>query len=69
MCTHASALIDVEKYKSICIVKKDNESTGTIICQCIEDLFTGDLKKDFNLTYWINPDRSELFFAEKSYPC
>ena len=65
MCTHASALIDVEKYKSICIVKKDNEEIGTKACQCFEDLFTGDLKKDFNLTYWINPDRSELFFAKK----
>lgn len=65
MCTHASALVDVEKYKSICIVKKDSEATGTKICQCTDDLFTGDLKKDFNLSYWINPDRSELFFAKK----
>lgn len=65
LCTHASALIDVEKYKSICIVKKDDESVGTKVCQCTDDLFTGDQKKDFNLSYWINPDRSELFFAKK----
>lgn len=65
MCTHASALIDVERYKSICIVKKDSELLGTRVCQCVDDIFTGDKKKDFNLSYWINPDRSELFFARK----
>ena len=65
MCTHASALIDVERYKSICIVKKDSEVIGTQVCQCTDDIFTGDKKKDFNLSYWINPDRSELFFAKR----
>lgn len=65
LCTHASALIDVERYKSICIVKKDSEQTSTEICQCTADIFTGDSKKDFNLSYWINPDRSELFFAKR----
>jgi AAA ATPase domain len=65
MCTHSSALIDVELYKSICIVNKDSEALGTQACQCVEDVFTGDTKKDFNLSYWINPDRSELFFARK----
>lgn len=65
LCTHASALIDVERYKSICVVKKDSDATGTQICQCTDDIFTGDKKKDFNLSYWINPDRSELFFAKR----
>lgn len=65
ICTHASALIDVERYKSICIVKKDSEEVGTQICQCGDDIFTGDKKKDFNLSYWINPDRGELFFAKR----
>jgi AAA ATPase domain len=65
MCTHASALVDVERYKSICIVKKDSEVIGTQVCQCTDDIFTGDKKKDFNLSYWINPDRSELFFAKR----
>lgn len=65
LCTHASALIDVERYKSICIVKKDSDATGTQVCQCTDDIFTGDKKKDFNLSYWINPDRSELFFAKR----
>lgn len=65
LCTHASALIDIEKYSSICIVKKDSDEEGTKICQFTGELFVGDNKKDFNLAYWINPDRSEMFFAKK----
>ena len=65
LCTHASTLIDVERYKSICIVRKDDESRGTEICQCSDDIFSGDGKRDFILSYWINPDRSELFFAKR----
>ena len=65
LCTHSSALIDLEKYRSICIVRKYSKELGTKIFQCTEDIFSGDKKKDFNLSYWVNPDRSELFFARK----
>lgn len=65
LCTHSSGLIDVERYKSIYIATKDDELNGTKVKQCTEDLFEGDSKKDFNLSYWINPDRGELFFASK----
>ncbi len=65
LCTHSSALIDLEHYKSICIVKKEFSIEGTTVCQYTDDLFAGNKKKDFNLSYWINPDRSELFFAKK----
>ncbi|EPJ45124.1 MAG: ATP-dependent OLD family endonuclease [Osedax symbiont Rs1] len=65
LCTHSSGLIDVERYKSIYIATKDNGNNETIIKQCVENLFDGDTKKDFNLSYWINPDRGELFFASK----
>jgi len=65
LCTHASALIDVERYKSICIVRKYDDARGTETCQCFDEIFSGDGKKDFNLSYWINPDRSELFFAKR----
>ncbi len=65
LCTHSSALISVDNYKSICMVRKESDQIGTEIRQCIEDIFTGDTKKDFNLSYWLNPDRSELFFAKK----
>ncbi|WP_049721459.1 ATP-dependent nuclease [Gilvimarinus polysaccharolyticus] len=65
LCTHSSGLIDVERYKSIYIATKENNSDETKVKQCTEDLFEGDSKKDFNLSYWINPDRGELFFASK----
>ncbi|MCW8331750.1 AAA family ATPase [Photobacterium sp. SDRW27] len=65
LCTHSSSLIDLSKYKSICIVRKESTQQGTKACQCTDELFVGDGKKDFNLSYWINPDRSELFFAKK----
>lgn len=63
--THSSGLIDLDRYKSICIVRKDSNERGTEVYQCTEDVFSGDDKKDFNLSYWVNPDRSELFFASK----
>lgn len=65
LCTHSSGLIDIERYKSIYIATKENEIIGTKIKQCKDELFEGDAKKDFNLSYWINPDRGELFFASK----
>jgi CRISPR-associated exonuclease Cas4 len=65
LCTHSSGLIDVERYRSIYIATKENGSDETKVKQCTDDLFEGDSKKDFNLSYWINPDRGELFFASK----
>lgn len=65
LCTHSSGLIDVERYKSIYIANKETGSDETTVKQCVDDLFEGDAKKDFNLSYWINPDRGELFFASK----
>lgn len=65
LCTHSSGLIDVERYKSIYIATKETGADETTVKQCVDDLFEGDAKKDFNLSYWINPDRGELFFASK----
>ncbi len=64
--THSSSFIDLEMYKSICKVYKTDVNEGSKILQCTEDLFTlADDKKNFNMSYWINPDRGELFFAER----
>ncbi|NJO00700.1 MAG: OLD family endonuclease [Bacteroidia bacterium] len=64
--THSSSFIDMDMYRSICIVKKNNPAEGTRVWQCQERLFAQeDEKKQFNLSYWINPDRGELFFAKK----
>lgn len=63
--THSSALVDLSRYKSICIVRKDGLEEGTKACQCEEDIYSDNDKKNCNLTYWVNPDRGELFFATK----
>lgn len=63
--THSSALVHVERYKSIFIITKEDEIVGSKVKYCKEELFIGNGKKDFNISYWINPDRGELFFAKK----
>lgn len=66
ICTHSSSFIDLNFHRSICIVKKDKIEEGTKILQCTNNLFDADEeKKLFDMTYWINPDRGELFFAKK----
>ncbi len=64
--THSSFFVNLNDYKSICIANKDQSQNATSTCQCTEELFQElDDKKKFNLAYWINPDRGELFFAKK----
>ena len=65
LCTHSSSFIHLDKYKSICIVRKNNQEEGTKIFQCEDEILIDNKKQDFNLKYYINPDRSELFFAKK----
>lgn len=62
--THSNNFINLHMYKSICIVRK-NKNFGTKVFQFKGHLFSGDEIKNFNMNYWINPDRSELFFAKK----
>jgi predicted ATP-dependent endonuclease of OLD family len=64
--THSSSFIDLENYKSIIIAQKRTIEEGTKVKQCNEDLFASlDDRRKLNLIYWINPERSELFFAKK----
>jgi CRISPR-associated exonuclease Cas4 len=65
LCTHSSSLISLSNYKSISIVRKNNETKETKITQYQKELFMGNEKQNFNLLSWINPDRAELFFAKK----
>lgn len=65
LCTHSSSLISLEKYKSIAIVRKDNDTKETNITQYQEEILEEDEKKNFQLVSWINQDRAELFFAKK----
>lgn len=61
--THSSNFISLKHYKSICIMRKSK--FGSQAFQFKGNLFSGDEVKYFNMNYWINPDRSELFFAKK----
>lgn len=64
--THSNSFIDLENYNSIIIAQKRTVEEGTKIKQCRQNLFANlDDKKKLNLIYWINPERSELFFAKK----
>lgn len=59
VCTHSGSFIGLKQYKSICIVRRDLE--GTRVFQQRKNIFSRDEVKRFNMNYWINPDRSELF--------
>jgi len=69
VCSHSSHFVDLDYYKSICIVNKTTVELGTELRQCITDLFHGmgtdDKKNRFHAAHWINPDRGEMFFAKK----
>lgn len=64
MTTHSSNFVSLEDYKSINIVRK-NTHHNTEIFNYQGELFNGDELQTFNMNYWINPDRGELFFAKK----
>lgn len=61
--TYSSCFIGLKQYKSICLIKKYNNKIS--ITQTDNELFKDDEIKAFNMNYWINPDRAELFFAKK----
>ncbi|MDR1834398.1 MAG: AAA family ATPase [Fusobacteriaceae bacterium] len=63
LATHSGNFVNLKDYKSICIVR-DGEK-GTEVFQYKGNLFSGDEIQNFNMSYWINPDRSELFFASR----
>jgi putative ATP-dependent endonuclease of the OLD family len=69
ICTHSSFFIDMDAYRSIVIVNKTSSTEGSRFLQATKELFEGDdraeRKRRFNMCYWFNPDRSELFFARK----
>jgi CRISPR-associated exonuclease Cas4 len=66
VCTHSAAFLSLEYYKSITIIRKPSIEVGTTIFQFTQDLFPDVQQKNiFNMTYWINPDRGELFFSKK----
>jgi len=66
MSTHSSSFLSLDWYRSICRVLKRSPNSPTEVSQCTTELFQdADARKKFNMAHWINPDRSELFFAKK----
>ena len=69
LCTHSTHFVDLECYKEIVIISKEDSAKGSEVRQCTEDLFEGDgiaeKKKQFHMAQWINPDRGEMFFARR----
>lgn len=67
--THSSFFVDMRLYRNICIVFRPDRDAGSLPLQCEREPFAQDeekaAKKLFNITYWLNPDRNELFFARK----
>ncbi|WP_432204518.1 ATP-dependent nuclease [Cetobacterium somerae] len=61
--THSSYFVGLKEYKSICLIKKIKNEIN--LFQHTGELFNGDEIKKFNMNYWINPDRGEMFFAKK----
>jgi len=69
VCSHSSHFVDLDQYRNIGAISRENAEIGTTIRQCTEDLFdddtTSDRKKRFHMARWVNPDRGEMFFAKK----
>ncbi|MCJ7601914.1 MAG: ATP-dependent endonuclease [Desulfobulbaceae bacterium] len=67
--SHSPQFIDMSAYRDIAIVEKTDSNVGSCVRQSNAVLFDGetnvDRKRRFNLGYWINPERAELFFARK----
>ena len=61
--TTSSRFIELNNYHSLCLFRKTNNDIE--IFQYQGKLFSGDEITNFNMNYWINPDRSEIFFAKK----
>ncbi|MBO9347232.1 MAG: ATP-dependent endonuclease [Chloroflexus sp.] len=69
VCTHSTHFVNVERYKEIAIITKENPQEGSRARQCTCELFEGndlaERKKRFHMAQWINPDRGEMFFAKR----
>ncbi|MBK1671607.1 hypothetical protein CKO28_26810 [Rhodovibrio sodomensis] len=67
--THSTHFVDLNFYRDIGIISKPSPAEGSQIRQCTEELFeSGDVddrKRRFHMAQWINPERGEIFFAEK----
>lgn len=69
LCTHSTHFVELEYYREILIISKDDPEIGSEVRQCTKELFEGDgfaeKKQQFHMAQWINSDRGEMFFARR----
>ena len=69
LCTHSTHFVDLEYYKEVAIISKEDPAVGSRVRQCTDELFAGngveERKRRFRMAHWINPDRGEMFFARR----
>jgi CRISPR-associated exonuclease Cas4 len=69
LCTHSTYFVDLDHYKEMAVITKACPEKGSCVRQCTRDLFEGDNPKErkdrFHMARWINPDRGEMFFAQR----
>ncbi len=61
--TQSSRFVGLKQFSAICLSRLEGDKLKYF--QYKGNLFSGDEVKNFNMNYWINTDRSELFFAKK----
>lgn len=70
LCTHSSFFVDMDMYRSLCVIHKPSLEEGTQKLQCCEELFEGEGRQEkkhrLQMAAWFDPNRSELFFARKA---
>lgn len=69
LCTHSTHFVDLDQYRSIAVISREQPCDGSGLRQCQRALLSGDSAKEkknrFHMAAWINPDRGELFFARR----
>lgn len=67
--THSTHFVNLDSYKEICIVSRDEAADGSRVRQCTADLFEeGDPKSEkarFHMAAWVDPNRAEMLFARR----
>ena len=67
--THSTHFVNLDYYKEICIISREDAANGSRVRQCTEDLFEGGDRKSektrFHMAVWVDPNRAEMFFARR----
>ena len=62
-------MINIEDYNYLGLVTKNSIEEGTKVTQCVEDIFESDDREEFKMICQFDPERNEIFFADKIILC